>query len=192
MSPSSANLTARDRQAVTDAHTSAAPTSATARLTAPQRTAAAAQAVNERLHLDDEKWLLAALAEIAADEASRNPSFALRVRSRYEELRPAKTSRTPRAGSGSGGRKKTSSAAVPLVPIKQLPWRHIDVEQGFDPYFIIEYYGSHQLETALRRETVARLKEAVALVQTRHPGTELKGKLTKAGAIAYILEYALK
>ena len=191
-SPSSANLTAPDSQGLTGAQTSAAPTTVPTRQTAPQRAAAAAQAVNSRLHLDDEKWLLAALAEVAAEEASHNPSFALRVRSRYEELHPAKKPRAPRTSSGVGSRRRSTPSSEPLVPIKQLPWRHIDVEQGLDPYFIIEYYGSHQLETALRRETVARLKEAISLVETRHPGAAPKGKLTKDAAISYILEYVLK
>jgi hypothetical protein len=46
----------------------------------------------------------------------------------------------------------------------------------------------HQLCAALEREPLSRLKEAVAIVEQRHPGTKPTNKSQKASNIDYILQ----
>lgn len=157
--------------------------------TAAQRASAAAAQANERFKFTDEKRMLAALTEIALEEMGRNAGFALRVRSRYEELAPQKASKTPRTPTAT----KTSVTAKPkLVPIKEFPGYELDATRPLDPWFVIEYFGKNQLETALRMQTIGNLRKSVSVVETRYPGTAPKGKLTKESAITYILEYALR
>ncbi|HEX2348590.1 MAG TPA: hypothetical protein VHI51_09150 [Ktedonobacterales bacterium] len=148
-----------------------------------QRATAAAAAAAGRFTFSDEKRMQAALTEIALEELERNPSFAVRVRNRYEELAPVKAARAPKA----------AKAAKPkLVPIKELPGFQLDATRRLDPWFILEYFGETQLETALRMQTIGNLREAIAVVEERYPGTAPKGKATKDGAISYILEYVLR
>lgn len=151
-----------------------------------QRATAAAATAAERFAFTDEKRMQAALAEVAVDELARNPSFAVRVRDRYEELAPQKASKAPKAP------KAQKAQKAKLVPIKELPGFQLDATRRMDPWFILEYFGERQLETALRMQTIGNLREAITVVEERFPGTTPKGKLTKEGAIAYILEYALR
>ena len=147
-----------------------------------QRATAAAGAAAERFTFSDEKRMQAALAEIALEEMNRNPSFAVRVRNRYEELEPRKAPRAPRV------------PKVPrpkLVPIKELPGFQLDATRRLDPWFILEYFGEGQLEAALRMQTIGNLREAVAVVEEHYPGTTPKGKLTKDAAIVHILKHVL-
>lgn len=147
-----------------------------------QRATAAAAAAAERFAFTDEKRMLVALSEVALEELGRNPSFAVRVRNRFEELAPIKSARAPKA----------SKAAKPkLVPIKELPGFQLDATRRLDPWFILEYFGESQLETALRLQTIGNLREAIAVVEERYPGTAPKGKLTKEVAIAFILQHVL-
>lgn len=152
--------------------------------TYPQRASAAAGQMNERFGFTDEKRMLAAMAESALDEMNRNPSFAVRVRNRYEELAPQKKG-TSTKGTGRPPKPK-------LVPIKEFPGFQLDATRRLDPWFIIEYYGVNQLETALRLQTLSNLRKAFTVVEQRYPGTAPSGKASKEEAIAYILEYALK
>jgi len=41
-------------------------------------------------------------------------------------------------------------------------------------------------------QPIGNLREAVAVVEERYPGTAPKGKLTKDSAITHILEYVLR
>jgi hypothetical protein len=158
-------------------------TSTTNSPTPAQRSAIAAAEAAKRFTFTNEKLMLAALSEIALDELSRNPSFAVRVRDRYEELAPTKTPKAPKA---------PKEPRAKLVPIKELPGFRLDATRRLDPWFILEYYGEAQLETALRIQTIGNLREAIEVVEERYPGTAPKGKLTKDAAIAYILEYVLR
>lgn len=154
-----------------------------------QRAAAAATQANERFAFTDDKRMLAALSEVALDEFARNPAFAVRVRDRYQELAPQKAPKAPRAPKAT---KQPAAEKLKLVPIKELPGFQLDATRPLDPWFIIEYFGENQLETALRLQTIGNLRKAVGVVEARYPGTAPKGKLTKDGAISYILEYALR
>lgn len=151
--------------------------------TYPQRVSAAAAAANARFNFTDEKRMQAALAEIASEELNRNPAFAVRVRNRYEELAPVKATSPAKASS------KTSKPK--LVPIKEMPGFQLDVTRRLDPWFILEYFGPRQLDTALRMQTLSNLREAIAVVEERYPGSAPKGKVTKETAVTYILRHVL-
>jgi hypothetical protein len=137
-------------------------------------TAEAAKHASVVLGLDDLKRLGIALAEAAADEATSNRAFAEKVRLIYSAI--------PVTG------KKQSVESADLVPIKKIPGRAFDPSAPLDPYFLLDLYGQHQLSAALEREPLSRLKEAVAIVEQRYPGTRPKNKAQKASNINYILE----
>lgn len=155
-------------------------TSTTKLQTYTQRASSAAVQAAERFSFIDEKRMLAALSEIALDEMRRNPSFAVRVRDRYEELAPQKTPKPS---------KSQKHEKPKLIPIKELPNFRLETTSRLDPWFILEYFGDSQLETALRMQTIGNLKEAIAVVEERFPGTAPKGRVTKEVAITYILEH---
>lgn len=161
-----------------------APTAGKA-LTMMQRASLAAAQANDRFKFSDEKRMLAALSEIALEEMGRNAGFALRVRGRYEELAPQKTPKAPKS------LKEPKAQKPNLVPIKELPGFQLDATRRLDPWFILEYFGPEQLETALRMQTIGNLREAIALVEERFAGTAPKGKVTKEVAVSYILKHVL-
>jgi hypothetical protein len=153
----------------------------TRKRTPTQRVTDAAQQVATTLGLDDQKRVSAALAEAAAEAVRRDSLFAARVRLLYQEMAPAPSTRRPTRGRGT-----RAAPDVELVPIKQVN-KFINPAAAPDPYFLLELYGAKQLPLALQRYTVARLREAVELVQQRNPGTKPSGK-TRQHLIDYIVE----
>jgi hypothetical protein len=156
--------------------------------TYPQRVTLAAESVAQYLHLDDPKRVSAALAEIVAEEVVRNPSFASRVRTRYEELAPSKRRR--------GGSTRITDPKPPktkrtLVPLKIVETGDVNIGAALDPYWLYEVYGADQLADALDEYTVASLKEAVEFVQERHPGTKPTNKGHREPIIEYVVRYVL-
>jgi hypothetical protein len=156
----------------------------TRRLTPTQRVTKAAQQVATTLGLEDQKRVSAALAEAAAEAVRRDSLFAARVRIIYNQMTPAPaTHRTTTPGRGT-----RAAPDVELVPIKQVEGWFLNPGAPPDPYFLMELYGPKQLPLALQRYTVARLREAVELVQQRNPGTRPSGK-TRQYLVDYIVEH---
>lgn len=151
--------------------------------TYPQRSALAAAQASAHLNLSDEKRMLAALSLVALEELQRNMSFATLVYNRYLDLAPKKVAKSSKTA------KPPKIVQPKLTPIKELPSLELDATRRLDPWFILEYYGKQQLETALRIQTPGNLREAVAIVEERYPGTAPKGKVGKEGAIRYILNF---
>src|SRR5689334_9086676 len=111
-------------------------------LTYPQRVTRAAETVAEYLHLDDAKRVSAALAEIAAEAVGRNPNFASRLRSCYEELGAPKRRR--------GGTTRITDPNPPkrnrtLVPLKITETGEVNIGATLDPYRLFDVYGADQL-----------------------------------------------
>ncbi len=145
-----------------------------------QRISEANERAAELLHAQDAKRAVAAILEMAIEEYAHNPGFALRVRGRFDELAPAKP-------------KRVASPKAPkkeLVPIKVIEGREFDVSRALDPYFLHELYGAHQLGDALRRHPASSVKEAVGVVQERHPRTRPSGR-SKEDLIEYVVRYVL-
>ena len=154
--------------------------------TATQRASKAAEATAQSLHLNDPKWVAAALAEIAAEEVSRNPSFGVRVRNRYDELAPAPRRR--------GGASRTTEPTAPkrvLVPRKMIETGEVNIAAALNPYRLYDIYGADQLADALREYTLASLREAVECVQERHPDTKPRNKGQREPIIEYIVRYVV-
>lgn len=147
-------------------------------LTVAQRAAEAINQTLEALGLEDTKRLSAALTIAAAEGVRKNPAFASHVRFLYEDMAPKRA--TPK--------RVKVAADVELIPVKQVEGV-LNPAAAPDPYFLLELYGAHQLRLALQRYTATRLKEAVVLVQERHPGTKPKGRATKETMIDYIVEH---
>ncbi|HUY78772.1 MAG TPA: hypothetical protein VMV29_18510 [Ktedonobacterales bacterium] len=154
----------------------------------------AAHRAAEALRATDEKRMAAALAEIAAEEMARNPSFALRVRSRYEALEPPKKTRAAKALKDPQKPKlppAPRAATEPLVAIKPSVDYQIDVARPLDPYEILEYFGAHQLPLAFDSQHLTTLRDSATFVEDRHPGTKPKGRATREKLFAYIMQYVL-
>lgn len=152
--------------------------------TATQRTADAIKQVAQELRLDDAKRLGTALAEVGAEWVSRSPAFAAQVKDMYESMAPKRS-----AGAGqkpSGSQAGRAAPDVVLVPLKQID-RVLNPAAAPDPYYLLDLYGVNQLALALSRYTVPRLREAVKLVQARHPGTKPAGT-TRPHLTAYLVE----
>jgi hypothetical protein len=151
-----------------------------AALTVQQRGVAATSRLREALGLDNIKVLSVALAEVAADEVSRNPGFAHQVRMAYQELaalKPSRLAQTRRADD------------VELVPIVNPETLKRDPFGPLDPYYLHQLYGGRQLRAALGRYPPVSLKEACALVEQRNPGTKPKNRGRIDDVIDYIVEY---
>lgn len=132
------------------------------------------------------KYLSLALTQAATEEVSRNSHFAERVRSLYLSLLPQRTKRVaPSVGSARPGGSKAWN--VKLKPVGTMDETLLDPYGPPNPFALQQLYGDEQLPLALGRYTPAKLKEAVALVQQRYPGSKPK-KMTKAGIIDYIVE----
>jgi hypothetical protein len=154
--------------------------------TISQRTSEAARLAGEFLGLDDLKRLGAALAEAASEGIQRNPNFAAHVRALYEQMAPKPAvSRSAKAP-----RSKALEPDVELIPVNYAAAKdaNLDPTAPPDPYFLLDFYGAHQLALALKRYTPARLREAVKMVKQRNPRTKPKGTSGQA-LIDYIVEY---
>lgn len=155
-------------------------------LTAAQRVTLASETTAQALHLDDVKRVAAALAVVAAEEVSRNPSFALRVRSRYDELAPE----TKRRGSATRLSKPKAPKRV-LIPRKTIETGEVNISAALDPYRLYDLYGEDQFADALREYTLASLKEAVEFVQERHPGTKPRNLSQRESIVDYVVKCVL-
>jgi hypothetical protein len=116
--------------------------------TPQQRTTEALNQASQLLSLDDPKRLGAALAEVALEEAQRNPAFADRVCQCYEALAPRKA---PRATQRGKTLQELLLEDADLIPLKRIERAEITIGCPVDPYFLVELYGSHQLSRALGR-----------------------------------------
>lgn len=125
------------------------------------------------------KFLTIALAEVAASEAQQNRSFAHAISHLYQELLPAK----PKKRISS---KKPKEETV-LVPVGTVDPALLDPYAPPNPWALQVLYGDHQLQQALERYSLPKLKEALAPVQERYPGSK-PTTLTKRGIAAYIVD----
>jgi hypothetical protein len=122
----------------------------------------------------------AALAEIAAEESTRNTRFADALRARYQDF----IAQQPAAKRG------TSKAELPpLVPIRRMEGYRADPFSPPSPQFLTQLYGEHQLDRALQDYTLDMLKETSAKIEAAHPGTKPRSKSSKQAVIDYIVRY---
>lgn len=149
--------------------------------TVQERSVDATRHLRETLGLDDLKLLATALAEVAVAESAQRPEFANRIKSVYAELQALKA--TPRRSS------KAAKPSTKLVPIVAIDDVRIDPHAPLDPYFLKRLYGDSQLVAALDGYSLAKLKEAAAIVEQKHVGTKPKSKARKADIINYIVEH---
>lgn len=155
----------------------------------PQRGAEATRKLRQAAHLPtnlrDVNVLGTALAEVAADEAQRNPRFADDLRQRYEEIMASQ--RTHRSA-------QKGADLPPLVPLPQAEPRDrrlsIDPFAPPDPAFLIRVYGRQQLARALHDYSMDALKEAASRVQQEYPGTKPKSRASRQSVIDYIVQYS--
>jgi hypothetical protein len=149
--------------------------------TIQQRASAATAQLRQALGLDDLKLLSAAVAEAAAVEAARNAEFFARIRRIYEELASMRV-RQPRWRASN--RPKTQ-----LVPLPGTEGARFDPFAPLDPYLLLRLYGPRQLRAALSAYSYATLREAVAQVQQKNPGTRPKDRRKTESLIEYIVEH---
>lgn len=152
-------------------------------VTPSQRGTEATSTVAAYLHLDNVKLLNTALLEVIAELVRTDSNIAQRVKDVYEQLA------TPKLSTRKATTRAPKAEKEPLVPIREIPTHHVSIIGKLDPYFLLDLYGTHQLERALSDYKKDRLQEAVQTVQKRNPGTK-PNKSTKDGFIAYIVEYA--
>jgi len=122
-----------------------------------------------------------ALAEVAANESSRNPRFAEAVRARYKELTAQRNVPASRA---------KSPPLAELVPIRRIEGYRADPFSPPDPQFLTHLYGLSQLPNALEYYRLEMLKEAAAKIEREHPGTRPTSRSSKAAVIDYIVKYS--
>lgn len=127
----------------------------------------------------DLKYLTIALAETAASEAQQNLDFAQAISRRYQSLRPEKPPKT------SGDNKRKSKNEPVLEPVGTVDPALLDPYAPPNPWALQILYGDHQLQQALERYSLAKLKEALALVQERYPGGK-PTSMSKKGISTYI------
>jgi hypothetical protein len=126
------------------------------------------------------KLLSTAVAQTAAEEAQRNPSFAARLRAAHESL--TQQVKAPK-------KRSSRPAAVDLVPIGYVDMSDYDPFGPLDPYLLLKLYGHHQLALALSRHPLPKLKEALAMVEARNPGIKPSSRSSKNAIIEYIVTY---
>lgn len=157
-------------------------------LTEQERAALATRRLCEALGVDalkpkDLKHLSVALTEAATDEVDRHPEFAEQVLRIFHEL--AKPS-VPK----SAAKKSSSRSAKPkLEPVGHVDPALLGPDMPLDPYVLQQLYGNAQLRLALDGRSLTALKQAVSIVQQRHPDTGPASRTQKAALIDYIVKY---
>lgn len=159
--------------------------------TPTQRIAAAIVRAQEAVpEATNAKLLEAILLELAVQSLMDTPARVVQIGDRY-----AAATTKPKAAGARGGKRtskavpKVSDFVEPLEPIKYVPDYEVKLGEAPDPYFLLDVFGAHQLERALKPRSVGDLRKAAAIVEQRHPGTMPTGKVTKPGWIAYIVQY---
>ncbi|MGZ3665605.1 MAG: hypothetical protein ACXVDA_14105 [Ktedonobacterales bacterium] len=157
-------------------------------LTEQERAALATRRLCEALGVGtlkpkDLKHLSVALTEAAIDEVGSHPEFAERVLRIFHEL--AKPS-VPKPAA----KKGASRPAKPkLEPIGHVDPALLGPDRPLDPYVLQQLYGNAQLRPALDGRSMTALKQAVSIVQQRHPDTSPANRTQKAALIDYIVQY---
>lgn len=151
-------------------------------VTLKQRNRLALQRLSESLSLEDVALLATAALEVVADEVGRNGEVARRIRESYHDLL-----KSPR-------QTKTKFHLSKPEPVKLIPVGTVDESRikpygPLDPYLLFDLYGAEQLRLALDGYSLVKLKEGMAAVTTRNPGTKPKSKASKAPLIDYIVEH---
>lgn len=155
--------------------------------TATKRKLSATEAAKQAayvLGLDDPKLVGIALAEAGAEQVASDREFAQKVKTLYAALQA--TAAQPKTTTSARGRESTH---VELIPRKIIEGQSFDPAAPLDPYFLVEFFGVDQLQAALEREPVFRLKEAAVLVERRNPGTKPANRGQKKPLIDYMLQY---
>jgi hypothetical protein len=129
----------------------------------------------------DTAILSTALAEVAAEEGQRNPTFADAVRERYIAIANLRQSST-----GGGGRT-VSAPKSELIPIGSIPGWKVDPLAPPNPHALTQVYGRGQLARALDDYTVDALKETAAQFEAKFPGTKPTNRGQRVPLITYIV-----
>lgn len=148
--------------------------------TLQQRSVEATRRLREVLGLDDLKVLSTAVAVVVAEDAARDATYADRVRRVYQDLLSLQATRPV------GGKKPKND--VMLVPVAGVDDTTIDPYAPLDAYRLNAAYGPHQLRQALSVYSLAKLKQALAAVEGRNPGTKPTNRSRKDAIIDYIVE----
>ncbi|HST90360.1 MAG TPA: hypothetical protein VLJ14_18435 [Ktedonobacterales bacterium] len=151
-------------------------------LTAKQRNNLALQRLCAKLGIEDSSLLATAVLEVVADEVGWNGDVGRRIRDVYRDL--IQLSSLARAKP-----RPSKPEPVKLVPVGKVDESRINPYGPLDPYLLFDMYGAHQLRLALDGYSLAKLKEGMAAVEARNPGTKPKSKASKAPLIDYIVEH---
>ncbi|HLZ21061.1 MAG TPA: hypothetical protein VKQ30_02920, partial [Ktedonobacterales bacterium] len=110
-----------------------------------------------------------------------------RIRTLYTEVasikRPAKN-----RGASTSSKNKTKHE-IKLEPVGYVDEALLNPYAPPNPYALRTLYGDHQLQLALDRYSLTKLKEAVVLVQKQNPGTKPKNMGRKESVLDYIVEH---
>lgn len=136
---------------------------------------------SDTIQAPSESTLTIASLEIISEWIGIDPEVQQRLRDKYEEI------------AALSAKKPKSTPQIPPMPTV-LPGRGRSVDTynpyaKLDPYELLDDYGAHQLRAALMHMTSQSLKDAVAIVQERNPGTAPKTKTKSADMIDYIVEH---
>jgi hypothetical protein len=136
----------------------------------------------------DLKLLSTALMEAASTEAAHNTAFRDCILKTYRDLKAAAA---PKNTSTRGGASKTKPPMTWLTPINPVDPKRFGPDKLLDPYLIQYAYGDENLRLILNGYTPARLKEAVAIVEERNPGTKPTNRSKKDALLEYIIGYVI-
>jgi hypothetical protein len=129
------------------------------------------------LEATDQTAAVTAALEAINEQWSWDAGLRQSVHNRYTELLAL-----------SPGKAKPDLGPIPQ-PIKGPALDRFNPYGKFDPYFLVDAYGRDQLRAVLVRGTQRDLRDAVAFVKERHPGTKPTSASRKDDMIDYIMEY---
>lgn len=150
--------------------------------TVRQRASAATTHLRRLLDADNLTLLSAAVAEAAAEEVHRNPTFRSTVRRIYEQLSTLDRSKSAR-------RRTANTINAGLEPLPGAEGTRFDPFAPLDPYLLLRLYGPRQLRAALSGYSHSALREAASAVRARHAGTKPKDGRKAESLIDYIVEH---
>lgn len=168
-----------------DTNHASAPATIASPLSANQRRSIAVKNIARAMALEavedlDQVALTTAALEEASELLGKDPAMVQRLRQKYHEIL-ASTATTP-------NKHEPKSMPTPL-PGRGRDLDNYDPYAKLDPYESLRDFGADQLRAFLGFQTPARLRQAVAIVQERNPGTKAKTKTKSADMIDYIVEH---
>ncbi len=137
------------------------------------------------------KLLTIALAETSSEEIRHDPTFAARLKTRFESLLPPPIEKKAPAKK-SPPKKTDSQPKQKLIPVKHIEADRLNPYGIPDPAALLEAFGEAQLPLALNAYSLSLLSKIAAGIQKSNPASQPADRRQKGAVVDYIVQHVVR